>query len=315
MRNVTSTPDQSAVCTLSFGPAGQFTIVQFTDLHLTNGAAPDQQTIALMVSVLEQEQPDLVVLTGDIIAGADSAIEDSARAWQMAVQAMEQRGIAWAAVFGNHDDEGNLSRAQLMQLQQGFAHCLSQPGPPDLPGVGNYVLDLADRTGQARARLYFIDSLAYGPPDVSRYAWISPQQINWFRQQAADARDLTGLLFFHIPLPEFELVWQQGRCIGHKLEKVCCPSHNSGMFAAIRDSTAVAGVFVGHDHINDYEGVLDGIRLCYGRAGGFGSYGSEDLPRGARVIRLHEGRAGFESWIRLGDGSVVGIGDQGSAGE
>jgi hypothetical protein len=174
-----------------------------------------------------------------------------------------------------------------------------------LPGVGNYVLDIASQAGQPLARLYFIDSLAYGPPGVSRYAWISTAQVTWFRQQASAASHLTGLVFFHIPLPEFDLVWQQGRCMGHKLEKVCCPTQNSGMFAAMRDSAAVAGVFVGHDHINDYEGVLDGIRLCYGRAGGFGSYGSEALPRGARVIRLQEGRAGFETWIRLGDGSVL----------
>jgi Calcineurin-like phosphoesterase len=290
---------------LSFRPDGSFVIVQFTDLHLTDGGPADRKTLALLATVLELEQPDLVILTGDIIAGADTPIPDSAKAWRMAVEPIERLGLPWAAVFGNHDDEGDLSRAELMQVQQGFAGCLSQPGPASLPGVGNYVIDLENAQGDARARLYLLDSLSYGPEGVSRYAWISTEQIAWFQQQAEAGKGLTGLMFFHIPLPEYDLVWQQGACIGNKLEKVCCPSVNSGMFDAIRASRAVAGVFVGHDHINDYEGMLAGVRLCYGRAGGHGSYGSKHMPRGARVIRLFEHQAGFETWLRLEDGASV----------
>lgn len=301
--HVESGADQ--VSRLPFRPDGSFVIVQFTDLHLTDGGSADAKTLALLSKVLEQEKPDLVLLTGDIIAGADTPIPDSAKAWRMAVEPIERLGLPWAAVFGNHDDEGNLSRHQLMQVQQRCAACLSQPGPASLPGVGNYVIDLTNAQGQAKARLYLLDSLSYGPKDVSRYAWISTEQIAWFQQQAKAGAGLTGLVFFHIPLPEFDQVWQQGGCVGNKLEKVCCPSVNSGMFEAMRASNAVAGVFVGHDHINDYEGTLSGIRLCYGRAGGHGSYGSEQMPRGARIIRLFEHQPGFETWLRLEDGSRV----------
>ena len=296
---------ETDITRLPFRPDGSFTMVQFTDLHLTDGGPADTKTLALLTTVLALEKPDLVILTGDIIAGSDTPIPDSAKAWRMAVEPIERLGLPWAAVFGNHDDEGNLTRAELMQVQQGFAGCLSQPGPANLSGVGNYLIDLINGEGEARARLYLLDSLSYGPKNVSRYAWISTEQIAWFQQQAEAGVGLTGLVFFHIPLPEFDQVWQQGGCIGNKLEKVCCPSVNSGMFAAMRASAAVAGVFVGHDHINDYEGTLAGIRLCYGRAGGHGSYGSEHMPRGARVIRLREHQPGFETWLRLEDGSSV----------
>ena len=47
-----------------------FTIVQFTDTHFTNGAPEDKQTLALMAAILEAEQPDLVMLTGDVIDGS-----------------------------------------------------------------------------------------------------------------------------------------------------------------------------------------------------------------------------------------------------
>ena len=48
-----------------------------------------------------------------------------------------------------------------------------------------------------------------------------------------------------------------------------------------------------------------GIRLCYGRATGYGTYGREGMLRGARVIRLHEGQRQFDTWITLSDGSQI----------
>ena len=294
---------------------GSFTIAQFTDLHLNDGGPTCRQTVALLETVLELEQPDLVVLTGDISAATEAPLQDAAAAWQLALEPIIRRGLNWACVFGNHDDEGDLNRAQLMAFLQQQPGCVAKPGPAALPGVGNYVIDLihpaatsaasATAPEHPPARLYFLDSHAYGPRGVSRYGWISEEQIKWFAGAAREARDATGLVFFHIPLPEYEQIGQTGNFLGNKLENVCCPSVNSGMFAAMLESGAVAGVFVGHDHVNDYEGTLDGIRLCYGRAGGFGSYGHGSMPRGARMIRLHAGQTGFESWLRLVDGRVI----------
>jgi hypothetical protein len=220
---------------------------------------------------------------------------------------MEKLGIPWAAVFGNHDDEGSHTRAQLMEVQRAFAHCLSEPGPQDLPGVGNYVLDPLTRDGRAGARLYFIDSLSYGPKGVSEYAWVRPEQIQWFRERAREhaGRGGAGLAFFHIPVPEYEEVWNRQLAAGNKQEGVCCPKVNSGLFSAMLESAAISGVFVGHDHINDYDGNLHGIRLVYGRAGGYNSYGKEGFPRGARLIQVKEDDRHFSTWLRLEDGSRI----------
>jgi hypothetical protein len=67
----------------------------------------------------------------------------------------------------------------------------------------------------------------------------------------------------------------------------------------------VMGTFAGHDHINDYWGELHGIKLCYGRATGYNTYGKEGFPRGVRIIRLWQGEYSFETWLRLEDGSVI----------
>jgi hypothetical protein len=55
------------------------------------------------------------------------------------------------------------------------------------------------------------------------------------------------------------------------------------------------GVFVGHDHNNNFIGVDHDICLGYGQATGSSAYGN--LERGARIIELHEKEFTFDSWI------------------
>jgi 3',5'-cyclic AMP phosphodiesterase CpdA len=302
---------------LRFQPDGRFTIVQLTDLHWRDGDDSDQRTRLVINSVLEAERPDLVVVTGDVIDG--DTCTDPARSWRQAVAAMDQRGIPWAAVFGNHDDEGAMSRHELMAVQQSCSHCVSQPGPSELPGVGNYVLDVASSRGAGLATtLYFFDSGGLSPHGDGEYAWIMPQQIAWYAEiSARRQRDNQGqspsgpvgarpaLAFFHIPIPEFDEVWRTSRCRGVRQEGVCCPRFNSGLFSAFRRCADVVGVFVGHDHLNDFEGTLHEIHLCYGRATGHNGYGRDDFPRGARVIELIEGQRTFRTWLWLEDGTVA----------
>jgi hypothetical protein len=300
--------------TLRFRHDGTFTIVQFTDVHWSNGGASDLASRALMEQVLDHEAPDLVVLTGDIIEGWEAV--DPTEAYRQVVRPMDERRIPWAAVFGNHDDEGSASREDLVAAQQESPGCLTEAGPADVTGVGNYVVRIAraDRDGLG-AVLYCLDSNAYDPVDGGRYAWIAHDQIGWYRDTAGRlARDLAAeggpaplpaLAFFHIPLPEYDDVWRRQICRGHRNEPVCAPVLNSGFFVALLEAGDVMGTFVGHDHLNDFEGELRGIRLCYGRATGYAPYGLEGFRHGARVIRLYEGERRFDTWVRLDDGSLL----------
>lgn len=296
---------------LQFRSDGTFKIVQFTDLHWAEGGTADQQTHRLMAQVLEAEQPDLVVLTGDLLSGGEC--EDPAVSLQQALRAAVESGIPWCAVYGNHDDEGSLSRADLMALQQTLPGCLSEAGPEAVSGVGNYVLTIHSAQEESlAAALYFLDSRSYAPEAIGGYGWITRDQIAWYLDTSRElARQfpvsppLPALAFFHIPLPEYDTVWNAHPCRGVKYEAVCCPRLNTGLFAAFVEAGDVMGTFVGHDHVNDYEGELYGIRLCYGRATGYNTYGREGFPRGARVIQMQEGLRGFTTWLRLDDGSVV----------
>ncbi|MBD0378959.1 metallophosphoesterase family protein [Paenibacillus sedimenti] len=302
---------------LAFREDRSFTIVQFTDLHWKNGGFEDQQTRGLMEEVLEAEQPDLVVFTGDIIytgyvTPGDPVCEHPLQAFRDAVHAVEVRGIPWAVVFGNHDTESIITRGELMETVLEHPHTVTQRGPAEVNGIGNYALHITGTDGTTAAALYFFDSGCLSPvPHVPGYDWIRPDQIQWYAGESVKLREqmngvvLPALAFFHIPLQEYKEVWESVPCYGNKFEDVCCARLNSGLFASMVELGDVMGTFAGHDHINDYWGELQGIRLCYGRATGYNTYGKEGFTRGARIIRLRQGERSFETWLRLADGTVI----------
>jgi hypothetical protein len=295
---------------LTFRLDGTFTIAQFTDLHWKNGGEEDQRSYNLMRTILHKENPDLVVFTGDVIHSEEC--DNPFDSFRNAIKVVDEYRIPWTVVFGNHDAEVGVTREQLMQIAKESSTCLAEAGPSEINGIGNYVLDVqSSKQGRAAAALYHLDSGSYARFQPKGYDWIHHSQIDWYREQSQrlrqlnDGQPMPSLAFFHIPLPEYKEVWDYHTCYGDNYEGVGCPDINSGLVASMLEMGDMQGVFVGHDHINDYEGVFKGIRLCYGRAMGYSSYGKAGFPRGARLIQLKEGIQGFSSWIHLDDGTII----------
>ncbi|TFE27207.1 metallophosphoesterase family protein [Cohnella luojiensis] len=296
---------------LKFREDGTFTIIQFTDMHYGDGKEEerdaDGQTAALVEQVIASEKPDLVVLTGDMIWS--HGVADPKASFRRAIAPIVNSQVPWAAVYGNHDAEDGVSREELLDIQRESENCLTSAGPADINGVGNFVLKVKGSTGNGdTAALYFFDSGINAPDPIGGYAWIHPDQIHWYTQQSRKLAEGSGgplpaLAFFHIPVPEYEAAWNGDQVIGTKEEKVECPKINTGLFGAMVQMGDVMGAFVGHDHDNDYCGTVHGIRLCYGRVTGYNCYGK--LQRGARVIRLREGKRDFDTWIVQDNGGVV----------
>jgi len=108
---------------------GKFKILQFSDTHMVTGvgkcrdaidgdgkALPESEadplTVIFLGKILDEEKPDLVILTGDQL---HHDIPDSQSALFKVVAPLIERSVPWAAVFGNHDSEGKyaLSREYL----------------------------------------------------------------------------------------------------------------------------------------------------------------------------------------------------------
>lgn len=138
------------------------------------------------------------------------------------------------------------------------------------------------------------------------------------------------LLFFHIPLPEFrELLLEEDekKILGDYQEKVWHSGVNGGLYAAAIDHGNVKGMFVGHDHVNDFcfQNPNSKIPLCYCGVSGYGelpffpsitkseqskskqqpnpgAYSRTGWPRRVRLIEFKPGENGssvVETWKRL----------------
>ena len=231
------------------------------------------------------------------------------------LQVLEQvskRKLPFVVTFGNHDNEQGMTREQLYDIiRQVPGNLMPDRGSVLSP---DYVLTVKASSDAKKdaAVLYCMDSHSYSPlKDVKGYAWLTFDQVNWYRQQSAaytaqnGGKPLPALAFFHIPVPEYNEAASDENAIlrGTRMEEACAPKLNTGMFAAMKESGDVMGIFVGHDHDNDYAVMWKGILLAYGRFTG-GNTEYNHLPNGARIIVLDEGARTFTSWIRQKDSIV-----------
>lgn len=292
---------------LKFNKDGKFKIVQFTDVHFKYGNPASAIALERINQVLDAEHPDLVVVSGDVVyaAPADSGM-------RQVLEAIARRKIPFVVTFGNHDNEQGMTREQLYDIIRTVpGNLLPDRGTTLSP---DYILTVKSSSAPQKeaALLYCMDTHSYSPlKDVKGYAWLTFDQIGWYRAQSAaytsqnGGQPLPALAFFHIPLPEYNEAASDENAIlrGTRMEEACAPKLNTGMFAAMKEAGDVMGVFVGHDHDNDYAVMWKNILLAYGRFTG-GNTEYNHLPNGARVIVLNEGTRTFASWIRQKDGVV-----------
>lgn len=178
--------------------------------------------------------------------------------------------VPYAYAIGNHDDQGDYNRTQMVELDQQNALSYTQMSA-NLPGVANYVVSIYTPDGSKIAVNLFIfsttDTNCYG---IKGWGCVEFATIEWYKQVSAQFTKQNGgtpipaFAFFHIPMPEFMNVWNFRNCTGIRDEEVCCFSVNTGLYAAFKDMGDVQGVYCGHDHNNDYLGLYNGIQLAYG---------------------------------------------------
>ncbi len=289
-----------------------YKIMQLTDLHLVRVCmgGPEERIFEMIRKMVELEQPDMVVMTGDTVCTdmAGSCIRYFS-------QFMDQFRIPWCYVMGNHDDDDDPGYEVIEQGLYDTTYGLYRHGNSDVTGFGNYIVGLVDEQRKPVWLLYMLDT--HDGRRMQRK--IYPDQIQWYQQRRELFREVRGqyspsMFFFHIPLVEYKEVWESGKAVGVRLENIIHLDEDTGFFKAIAEKGDVKGVFVGHDHVNDFAGMKDGILLAYGRGTTQPSeylegmprcgYLNEDFQAGCRMIELH-GDGSFCTWVRLGDGTAL----------
>lgn len=303
-----------------------FRVMQLTDVHIGGGfmsIKKDSMAINAVASMIAEEKPDLVVVSGDIAYPVpfQAGTFNNKNAAKLFAELMEELGVYWCPAFGNHDTESYsyYSREDMGNFYESadYPHCLFQKGPDDIYGCGNYVVNVKNTSGKIVQSIFVIDSNDYiGNGLISSIVWnydfIHEDQINWYKEQIAVLTEENGdetpksLAFFHIPLIEYLDAWTEytdngnqdtenvqyyfGK-VGETGSLIYASKTNSGMFETARELGSTQGFFCGHDHLNNFSLDYKGIRLTYGYSvdylayAGIMKYGAQ---RGCTMITVSQ---------------------------
>lgn len=322
--NTSSKGKANETSELYFNKDGKYKIVQFNDTQDNDDI--DVRTVDLMRKLIDEENPDLVIINGDMLNDDMDKEEEVKQAIDYIAQPMEERKVNWAITFGNHDEDHTektgMDEEAMLEVYMSYKHNVNKEGAEGITGTGNANLVINDSENKEPAfNIWLFDSGRYAPNQIKNqdfegypgWDWLRYDQVKWYHETSMKLEESAGkkvpsLAFMHIPLPEFEYMWfaspferaeknheiavEKHQVVGERNEMVSTGPFNSGMFAAMLEREDVKGVFSGHDHINTFVGDYYGIKLGYAGSVGFGTYGlegeEEHRLRGARVFNLDE---------------------------
>ncbi len=314
--------------TLQFGDDGKFTVLHLTDIQDTY--AFNAKTRKYINTILNMTNPDLIVLGGDNIAGFGSGFSCGAeKAINHFMSIFEERGIKVAIVFGNHDDEGQATKQDMMAMYEKYDCFVGCTGFTDGERVGNYNLPIRSSDGSRDAfNLWLVDSGTYrNLNDDEGYAAVNKATLDWYTEtslalEEANGAKVPSLMFQHIIVPEIYdalvevdegtegaveykptedsetkyYVLPEG-AKGQLLECPCPPLYTEGQFETAKERGDVLAIVTGHDHTNTFDVEHEGIRLINSPCVGYASYHNEENI-GARVFVLDENSPeDFETYL------------------
>ena len=174
-------------------------VMQLTDVHIGGGwmsIKKDAMAINTVATMIRVEKPDFVVVTGDISYPVpfQAGTFNNKSGAKIFAELMETLGVYWTLAYGNHDTEAYsyYTREQLTDFYRSeqYKHCLLQPGPEDVDGVGNQVINIVNSDGVITRSLITLDSHSYIDGDVLGIRWlydnIHENQINWYKNVVLD---------------------------------------------------------------------------------------------------------------------------------
>lgn len=295
-----------------------FRILSTTDLHVGDDEKRRIKTFSMLEKQIFSTKPDLVVFTGDIILSKYQHLDTLEFA-----RFMEKTGVYWTIIFGNHEARENKGpfKRLIYELMKSYPHCLIKIGREDLPGYGNFVINILKSRTEIQKSLFLFDSgrsindeirKKYSlPDDLNGYDFIRPEQIKWYREKIRELKKYYGFfesfIYLHIPIPEYaQFIEKEGHpefkftgigkvIYGHAYETVGCSDYNSGFYKAIKEEGSSKAMFAGHDHVNDFCVYWDGFYFVYSNCGGyetydlgdrFGIYDEKKWPQGVTITDI-----------------------------
>ena len=306
--------------TLKKQPDKDFIILNITDPQLGDPEWADghinRQILEYTIrTLIEKCKPDLITVSGDL------AWAGYTHAYTMLADYLESFQIPWAPIWGNHDNQNGAAYIdEVASRYLTYPHCLYEKGNPAL-GNGNYVIRI-EENGKIVEALIMMDS--HDKADFTNeqgettqeWAKLYPTQIEWYKQQSAllkaeGCKDAT--LILHIPLYAYRTASlaafkdgialnevtlaqsEQGECwkdeyknsVGVQHENISSYPTDDGVFAVLKQDGLVKHILAGHDHVNNWIILHEGIKMIFALKTGAGCYW-EPAINGGTVFTVNQ---------------------------
>lgn len=263
-----------------------YKILQITDVHILNDEKKDAKAFKTITAMVETTNPDMIILTGDL-----TSEKENFTAFKTGCAFFESFNIPWAFVFGNHegldikyeenevlDPEKIADRQTLSDYLESLPNCIYEAGDENVDGMGNYYYNVKDDNGKVITSLIMMDSHSYDEENGG-YDHFHDNQIEWYENtiksiakqvNGDESKVVPSLAFFHVPMQEYMTAYDEAKGTNNLLWGFCFPKEDGTpavddqMFEKMAELGSTKGCFAGHDHMNNFSVMKDGIRLTYG---------------------------------------------------
>ncbi|MGC9054801.1 MAG: metallophosphoesterase [Candidatus Hydrogenedens sp.] len=260
-------------------------LLQITDIHFNpyrRDKNVDNTTRDIIKKLLDLTQPHLLAITGDV--WNENAFGRGLMYLEEAVEFFGSLNISWFYTWGNHD--------MLSDYSKGHDILASAKNSMYRGGIneGNYQVIIENESNQKLWRFVCLNSNKYGLMNEQRQ-WID----QWCKE---NTNVIPTFMACHIPIYQYHTIWENKIASGVKFENVCYEKEQGESLAFIKKIPGLKACICGHDHVNDYSGIIEGVDLIYGRATGKGGYGSDYVPKGGKLYSLYPGTGEYE-WVSV----------------
>ncbi len=297
---------------LKFDENGEFKILHLCDCQ--DGYPADGRMFEYIQYVIDEYDPDIVVLGGDNTVGEEATKQ---LAIDELCEVFTKNETHFTLVFGNHDYQQGYDNAQLFEMYQkaGGKYFLAYDAVPELHGTATHNLPVYSKDGsKVKFNLWMFDSGTYVD---GGYDCVRKDQIDWYIETSNELAKQNGgkvvpsMAFQHIIVGDVydalfaEIPFSLGILTANYngkyytylpkihnfkdflIEPPCPGVDNEGQFQAMVDQGDVLAVFSGHDHVNDFETEIDGVKIINTPSPTYNSY-SSIVNKGARLITINE---------------------------
>lgn len=257
----------------------EFVVLQFSDIHLDGTKSYERRAFRTLDNLVKIVNPDFIVFTGDITLTSKNGTADNIGCLKALAEKLESYNVPWTYSFGNHDPEGPgttpgvATKAELSEYLETLDNCVYERGPLEVFGEGNHFYNVTDAEGKAIMTMFFMDSTSEKGPAHE----FTQSQIDWYTESLKEiATEVNGndedylpsIAFFHIPPREMATAYAEaveaGTVLyGRRGEDECPADNEDQMLETMIACGSTKGIFVGHEHLNNYVVDYNGIRLTY----------------------------------------------------